>query len=117
HVKDVAAFLKFVVNPRDEVAFKRMARLLPGIGARTAEQLWSAASSRMETAAASAPRPAGETANNASPGGAPGPAFSGISFHALLSPLKVPAKAAKAWEQLAHTLEEIAPDGVPHPPA
>ncbi|MGC3989580.1 MAG: 3'-5' exonuclease [Chthoniobacteraceae bacterium] len=36
HVKDVAAFMKFVVNPRDEVAFKRMARLLPGIGARSA---------------------------------------------------------------------------------
>src|SRR5207302_189339 len=30
HIKDVAAFLKFVVNPRDEVAFKRIARLLPG---------------------------------------------------------------------------------------
>ena len=44
HIKDVAAFLKYVVNPRDEVAFKRMARLLPGIGARTAEQLWTGAS-------------------------------------------------------------------------
>ena len=41
HIKDVAAFLKFVVNPRDEVAFKRMVRLLPGIGARSAEQLWA----------------------------------------------------------------------------
>ena len=42
HVKDVAAFLKFVVNPRDEVAFKRMVRLLPGIGPRSAEALWDA---------------------------------------------------------------------------
>ena len=42
HVKDVAAFLKFTVNPRDEVAFKRMARLLPGIGARSAESLGKA---------------------------------------------------------------------------
>ena len=41
HVKDVAAFLKFAVNPRDEVAFKRMVRLLPGIGARSAEELWA----------------------------------------------------------------------------
>ncbi len=39
HVKDVAAFLKFAVNSRDEVAFKRMVRLLPGIGARSAEGL------------------------------------------------------------------------------
>ncbi|MEQ1861116.1 MAG: ATP-dependent helicase [Chthoniobacteraceae bacterium] len=44
HVKDVAAFLKYVVNPRDEVAFKRMVRLLPGIGGRSAEVLWSGAS-------------------------------------------------------------------------
>ena len=29
----------------------------------------------------------------------------------------MPAKAAKAWKQLAHTLEEIAPAGAPHPPA
>jgi len=92
HVKDVACFLKYVVNPRDEVAFKRMARLLPGIGARNAEQLWSGVSEAV------------------SRGGE-------VSFFQLLSPLKVPAKAAKAWEQLAHTLEEIAPAGKPHPPA
>jgi DNA helicase-2/ATP-dependent DNA helicase PcrA len=32
-------------------------------------------------------------------------------------PLKVPAKSAKAWKQLVHTLEEIAPMGAPRPPA
>jgi DNA helicase-2/ATP-dependent DNA helicase PcrA len=48
HVKDVAAFLKYVVNPRDEVAFKRMVRLLPGIGARSAETLWREASGLTE---------------------------------------------------------------------
>jgi DNA helicase-2/ATP-dependent DNA helicase PcrA len=92
HVKDVAAFLKYVVNPRDEVAFKRMARLLPGIGARSAEALWNSVSDTL------------------SRGGE-------LNFFKLLSPLKVPAKAAKAWEQLAHTLDEIAPGGKPHPPA
>jgi DNA helicase-2/ATP-dependent DNA helicase PcrA len=92
HIKDVAAFLKFVVNPRDEVAFKRMVRLLPGIGARSAEQLWAGVSDAL------------------SRGGE-------VNFYQLFSPLKVPAKAAKAWEQLAHTLEEIAPAGKPHPPS
>ncbi len=43
HIKDVAAFLKFSVNPRDEIAFKRMVKLLPGIGAKSAENLWSKA--------------------------------------------------------------------------
>ncbi len=45
HIKDVAAFMKFSVNPRDEVAFKRMVKLLPGIGAKSAETLWSLAAS------------------------------------------------------------------------
>src|SRR5438132_1238079 len=41
HIKDIAAFVRFVANPRDEVAFKRMVRLLPGIGGNIAENLWN----------------------------------------------------------------------------
>src|SRR6202008_3616095 len=48
HIKDVAAFMKFVINPADEVAFKRMARLLPGIAVKTAEKLWELLSSAPE---------------------------------------------------------------------
>jgi DNA helicase II / ATP-dependent DNA helicase PcrA len=40
HVKDVAAYLKFVANPRDEISFKRLVQLLPGIGGKGAEKLW-----------------------------------------------------------------------------
>ncbi len=40
HVKDVAAFLKLAVNPQDELSFKRVARLLPGIGGKGADKLW-----------------------------------------------------------------------------
>src|SRR5258705_10803779 len=42
HIKDVISFVRFVANPRDEVAFNRMVKLLPGIGNRTAENLWNA---------------------------------------------------------------------------
>lgn len=41
HVKDICAFLKFSTNTQDEVAFKRAAGLLPGIGTKTAQKLWS----------------------------------------------------------------------------
>jgi DNA helicase-2/ATP-dependent DNA helicase PcrA len=98
HIKDVAAFLKFVVNPRDEVAFKRMVRLLPGIGARSAEQLWSSVDRAFQGAGSEA---AGQQ----------------TSFKDLLINQKVPAKAKKNWEQLAYTLEEIAPTGQPNPPS
>ena len=40
HIKDVTAYLKFVVNPRDELSFKRMAQLLPGIGGKGADKIW-----------------------------------------------------------------------------
>jgi DNA helicase-2/ATP-dependent DNA helicase PcrA len=40
HIKDATAYLKFVANPKDEVSFKRLVLLLPGIGAKGAEKLW-----------------------------------------------------------------------------
>src|ERR1700678_1641262 len=39
-VKDVAAFLKFALNAKDELAFKRIASLMPGVGERTGDKLW-----------------------------------------------------------------------------
>ena len=40
HIKDVTAYLKVICNPADELAFKRLVRLLPGIGGKGAEKLW-----------------------------------------------------------------------------
>ena len=40
HIKDVAAYLKLVLNPRDELSFKRLAQLLPGVGGKGADKLW-----------------------------------------------------------------------------
>jgi len=40
HIKDVTAYLKLAANPRDELAFKRITQLLPGIGAKSADRLW-----------------------------------------------------------------------------
>jgi DNA helicase-2/ATP-dependent DNA helicase PcrA len=41
HVKDVSCFLKVAVNPHDELAFKRIVKLMSGIGAKTADKLWA----------------------------------------------------------------------------
>jgi len=46
HVKDVLAHLRFVANPRDEVAFGRLARLRPRLGQRLVARLWSEVSRR-----------------------------------------------------------------------
>ncbi len=40
HVKDVSSYIKLALNPKDELAFKRIASMLPGVGAKTADKLW-----------------------------------------------------------------------------
>jgi DNA helicase-2/ATP-dependent DNA helicase PcrA len=41
HIKDVVALLKVLCNPRDEVSFKRVTMLLPGLGIKTADRIWA----------------------------------------------------------------------------
>src|SRR5258706_3174248 len=42
HVKDVLAYFRLLVNPKDETSFKRVLKLLPKVGERTAATLWTA---------------------------------------------------------------------------
>ena len=41
HVKDVLAFLKVVVNPKDELSWKRALKIFPRIGERSASAVWA----------------------------------------------------------------------------
>lgn len=89
HIKDVAAVMKFALNPNDEVAFKRFTQLLPGIGKKTAEALWNQANKTLRGAR---------------------------DFPKLMT-CKAPTKATKDWKQLVHTLEELAPKAQLLPPS
>ncbi|MDD5530083.1 MAG: ATP-dependent helicase [bacterium] len=40
HIKDVISYLKFIANPTDELAFKRIVKLLDGIGESNAQKIW-----------------------------------------------------------------------------
>ena len=93
HIKDVTSFIRLVANPRDEVAFRRMVKLLPGIGNRSAENLWNAWDKSLNER--------GEI----------------TSWSERLLAMNVSAKSKKHWTQLAHTLDEIAPGGQPNPPS
>ena len=42
HVKDLVAFLRLAENPKDAMAGMRVLGLIPGIGPKTAEALWTA---------------------------------------------------------------------------
>jgi DNA helicase-2/ATP-dependent DNA helicase PcrA len=110
HIKDVTSFIRFVANPRDEVAFNRMVKLLPGIGNRTAENLWRAWEGGLTVTGIADP---GREAASA-PAGVIAP---GYNFGERLLAMNAPAKSKKSWTQLAHTLDEIAPGGEPNPPS
>jgi DNA helicase-2/ATP-dependent DNA helicase PcrA len=117
HIKDVTAFLRFVANPRDEVAFKRMVKLLPGVGNRTAENLWLAWENSLVAVAAAVDRDPGATSPEAGVNDPSYNAAPGFSFGEHFLTMNVSAKSKKSWEQLAHTLDEIAPGGQPVMPA
>ncbi len=41
HIKDVLSFLKIIANPQDEISWKRVLKLVPGIGNITAGRVWN----------------------------------------------------------------------------
>jgi DNA helicase-2/ATP-dependent DNA helicase PcrA len=114
HVKDVTSFIRFVANPRDEVAFKRMVKLLPGIGNKSADNHWRAWESGLN-AVAGIDDPEAEKASP--PAGITDSGYNSVNFGQRLLAMPVGAKSKKSWEQLAHTLDEIAPGGKPNPPS
>ncbi len=40
HIKDVISYLRIIVNPRDELAWKRILKMIPGIGNKTANRVY-----------------------------------------------------------------------------
>jgi DNA helicase-2/ATP-dependent DNA helicase PcrA len=117
HIKDVTAFLRLVANPRDEVAFKRMVKLLPGIGNRSADNLWRSWEAGV-VAGDAGPARTVEPGNVPEPGSeSAGVTAPGYDFGNLLRAMHVGPRSRKSWEQLAHTMDEIAPGGVANPPS
>lgn len=86
HVKDVSSFMRFISNRRDEVAFKRMLKLVEGIGDVTADKLWR---SWLGCESSSNEHPLPQ------------------SFSKLFLGFNVPARSEVAWKQLAYTLDEL----------
>ena len=99
HIKDATAYLKLIHNPRDELSFKRIVQLLPGVGRKGADKLWKVFSVQCSVF---------------SP--APTEADSRNTQHATRSPLatalqqcatSVPKKATTAWAQFVATISQL----------
>ena len=107
HIKDATAFLKLVANPRDEVSFKRLAQLLPGIAAKGAEKIWKIFSGQMAD---------GRWQIGKEPSVSeqfPTPICQLPSTPASIAPAlqscakSVPTKAATAWAQFVATISQL----------
>jgi DNA helicase II / ATP-dependent DNA helicase PcrA len=103
HIKDVTAYLKLVMNPRDELAFKRIVQLLPGVGGKGAEKLWAKFSSEFKVQS-SMPGTGDADASIRSPQSA--------MVHPIATALQacaagVPKKTALAWAQLVATVSQL----------
>jgi DNA helicase-2/ATP-dependent DNA helicase PcrA len=90
HIKDATAYLKFIANPKDEVSFKRLVQLIPGIGGKGAEKLFQSFRARMEDG--------------------------GLKMETRLAPAlqscvkAVPKKAAVPWTQFVTTISQLEDD-------
>jgi DNA helicase-2/ATP-dependent DNA helicase PcrA len=122
HLKDLTAYLKLACNPADELAFKRMVRLLPGVGAKAADKLWQAFSSEFRVANSALVARAGEApaersnsgpeTRNPKPGTQnPAPESTPIARALLACARLAPKKAAGGWTQLALTFGQLEAPG------
>ena len=113
HLKDAAAYLKFVSNPLDELACKRLLQLMPGIGGKGADRLWNQFRSKL---------PAGPLPPSEDERAAPSTALQSTPASAVLATALqacsaiVPKKAATAWANFCITLSQLeAPAVREHP--
>jgi len=107
HIKDVTAYLKLVYNPSEELSFKRIALMLPGVGNKAADKLWQHYAARLQS------QGHGGNADSAAPAETPRrSAAAALRQCAAVAP----KKAAPDWEQLVETVEQLEDDEIRRKP-
>jgi len=87
HLKDATSYLKLISNPQDELAFKRIVQLLPGVGGKAAEKLWSTFQQQLQSLAPETSAPLATALQRSAPA--------------------VPKKAAVGWAQFVITISQL----------
>jgi DNA helicase-2/ATP-dependent DNA helicase PcrA len=90
HIKDVLAYLRAVVNPRDELAWRRVLRLVPGIGQRTIERVWPILATSADL---------------------------GRTLEDLVTRGLIPRRAHSGWRELRDLIGALCDDPIAHRPA
>ncbi|MGV3773535.1 MAG: ATP-dependent helicase [Verrucomicrobiales bacterium] len=96
HIKDVTSYLRLLVNPLDEISFKRIVRMIEGIGNKGADKLWLTFLDALQSGAEEpAPLPGSPQAR------------SPLACALQSCSSKAPKKAAKGWAQLTATIAQM----------
>lgn len=97
HIKDVTAYIKFVANPKDELSFKRLVELLPGVGAKAADKLWNELNAERGARSAEQVAQTQHAARDTPK----------IATRLQQCLRVVPKKAAAAWAQFVATISQL----------
>jgi DNA helicase-2/ATP-dependent DNA helicase PcrA len=101
HVKDVLAFLRILVNPKDELSWKRALKIFPRVGERSASAVWGAIGSQPDPLAAFRALDARSAAFGRGGEAALKP------FRALLSRLDGPSVQSSPSEAIRSVVEDV----------
>ncbi|MDM7921274.1 MAG: ATP-dependent helicase [Pyrinomonadaceae bacterium] len=101
HIKDVVSYLRIIVNPRDELAWKRILKLIPGIGNVTANRIYESISLSLNA-------PGGENA--------PSNAIMRVLGNAE-SAQTARVRSSKTWQEFVKLLELLVSDEHRNKPA
>jgi len=110
HIKDATAYLKFVANPRDEVSFKRLVQLLPGIAAKGADKLWQTFSLEFNSTLTRDHAEAEKTRDN--PASRERRIKNPIAVALQDAVVAVPKKAVLGWAQFTATISQLEDEAV-----
>lgn len=96
HVKDVIAYLRLVSNPRDEVAFRRIAAMFPRVGEVSAGKMWQGwlAACEKQLQEAEPPTDAPVRLHH---------------FTELMKGVSVPSLARSHWQAFLSAMEKLSP--------
>ncbi len=102
HVKDVLAFLRIVVNPKDELSWKRALKTFPRVGERAASAVWEAVGGRPDPLASFQER--GGSRGIELPRGA---AAALEPFRSLMARLESPSIRSSPAEAIRAVVEDV----------
>jgi DNA helicase II / ATP-dependent DNA helicase PcrA len=109
HIKDVISYLRVIVNPRDELAWKRILRMIPGVGRATANRIYESIAESLPTGssvAALGPDPFQLSEPEGASDDAANPASLAVS---LLAPRDIfvgpKLRASQPWKTFSSLLE------------